>query len=192
MSAAEAPRVVEYPPPAHRFLTPGLIALYLAEDPAQSVLETGTDPGGGDWDDLPPKSYESNFFHYDFVQLGKQRSWYKAHLDVHCFVTVVLWSILHVSYGSELVMRRDCKTLLKSPPVNVPAGSAPALKWIIWSIAGTCQRSHLRDKLGLGTMKAKGYSNFTTNCRTPELQSRQWLQFSVLSGIERILDMIQF
>ena len=47
MSAAEAPRVVKYPPPAHRFLTPGLIALYLAEDPAQSVLETGTDPGGG-------------------------------------------------------------------------------------------------------------------------------------------------
>jgi len=33
---------------------------------------------GGDWGDRPPKTYESNFFHHDFVQFGKQHSRYKA------------------------------------------------------------------------------------------------------------------
>jgi len=27
---------------------------------------------GGNWGDHPPKTYESNFFHYDFVHFGKQ------------------------------------------------------------------------------------------------------------------------
>jgi len=34
---------------------------------------------GGDWGDRPPpKTYESNFIHHDFVQFGKQHSQYKA------------------------------------------------------------------------------------------------------------------
>ena len=30
----------------------------------------------GNWGDHPPKDYESNFMHHDFVQLGKQHSRY--------------------------------------------------------------------------------------------------------------------
>jgi len=33
---------------------------------------------GGDWGNCPPKTYESNFFHHDFVQFGKQHSQYKT------------------------------------------------------------------------------------------------------------------
>ena len=33
----------------------------------------GADPGGGDWGDRPPKTYESNFIHHNFVHFGKQR-----------------------------------------------------------------------------------------------------------------------
>ena len=36
------------------------------------------DPGGGYWDDRPPKTYESNFIHHDFAQFEKQHSRYKA------------------------------------------------------------------------------------------------------------------
>jgi len=32
---------------------------------------SGAVPGGGDWGDRPPKTYESNFFHHEFVQFGK-------------------------------------------------------------------------------------------------------------------------
>jgi len=53
---------------------------------------------GGDWGDRPPKTYESNFFHHDFVQFGK---------TLHC------------------QLRLDCQILLKSPPLNLRAGSAP-------------------------------------------------------------------
>jgi len=37
-------------------------------------------------------------------------------LSVHCFVIAVLWSILHLSYSSEPVMRLDCGISLRSPP----------------------------------------------------------------------------
>jgi len=33
---------------------------------------------GGDWDDRPPKSFDSNFLHDNFVEFGKQHSRYKA------------------------------------------------------------------------------------------------------------------
>jgi len=32
----------------------------------------------GDWDDRPPKTYESKFFHHDFAQFGKQYLRFKA------------------------------------------------------------------------------------------------------------------
>jgi len=90
------------------------------------VSTSAVNPGGGRAI-VPRKTYESNIFHHDFVQFGKQHSRYKAHLDPHCFVTAVLWSILHVAYSSELVMRLDCKILLKSLPLNLLAGSALGL-----------------------------------------------------------------
>jgi len=43
-------------------------------DALQHRLSAGADPGGGDCDDRPPKTYECNFFHHDFVQFGKQHS----------------------------------------------------------------------------------------------------------------------
>ena len=48
----------------------------------------------------PPKTYESNFFHHDFVQFGKT---------------------------PECELRRDCQKFLKSLPLNLRAGSAPVL-----------------------------------------------------------------
>jgi len=42
------------------------------------VVSSGMDPGGGYWDDRPPKTYESNFIHHDFAQFEKQHSRYKA------------------------------------------------------------------------------------------------------------------
>ena len=40
----------------------------------------GPDPEEGDWVDLPPKTYESIFFHRNFVQFGKQHMRYKANV----------------------------------------------------------------------------------------------------------------
>jgi len=41
--------------------------------------ESRADPrGGGDWGDRPSKTYESKFIRHDFVQFGKQNSWFKA------------------------------------------------------------------------------------------------------------------
>ena len=31
--------------------------------------------------DLPPKTYESNFIHHNFLQFGEEHSWYKAILS---------------------------------------------------------------------------------------------------------------
>jgi len=123
-------------------------------------LSTGADPGGEQLGRSPPKNYESNFFHHDFVQFVKQHSRYKAILpsivlsqqccDV-CFISRVVhgtyssvpfpshsnlclshpmgrfpWDShrndipmdkpVHLSCGSEPVMKLDCQILLKSPP----------------------------------------------------------------------------
>ena len=48
----------------------------------------------------------------------------KSHFAVHCFVTAVLLPIFHFSYSSAPVMRLDYQILLKSPPLNLLAGSA--------------------------------------------------------------------
>jgi len=51
----------------------------------------GADPGRGDWAIAPPpKTYESNLIHHDFVQFEKQHSRYKVIFALHCFVTTVL------------------------------------------------------------------------------------------------------
>jgi len=36
------------------------------------VIMVVADPGGDDWGDRPPKTYESIFVHHDVVQFGKQ------------------------------------------------------------------------------------------------------------------------
>jgi len=48
----------------------------------------------------------------------------RPYFAVRCFVTAVLWSMVHLSCSSQPVMR----LLLKSPPLNLLAGSALALK----------------------------------------------------------------
>jgi len=78
----------------------------------------------------PPKTYESNFIHHDFVQFRKQHSRLKAIsssivLSQQC---CELWSLLHLSYSSEAVMRLDYQVLLKSPPpLKLLARSAPVM-----------------------------------------------------------------
>jgi len=47
----------------------------------RSVWARGGSRGVGDWGDHPPKNYESNFIHHNFVQFGKQHSRYKAILS---------------------------------------------------------------------------------------------------------------
>ena len=54
------------------------------------------------------KTDESNVIHHDFVHFAKQHSRFEAHVALHCFVTAVLWSILHLPWGIENVMRLDC------------------------------------------------------------------------------------
>ena len=61
-----------------------------------------------------PKTYKNNFF----VQFGNQHLWYKA-IAAHCFVTVVLWSMLHLSYSSEAIMRLDYIILLFAVTVGL-------------------------------------------------------------------------
>ena len=74
---------------------------------------------------VPPKIYEGNFIHHNFVQFGKQHSWCQATSSSIVFVTAVLWNILHLSYSSVAVMRLDCQILLKSsPPLTLLVGSA--------------------------------------------------------------------
>jgi len=83
----------------------------------------------GEWRDCPPKNYESNFFHHDFVQFGKHHSRYKAILQ-----SIVLsqqccdvYFIFLVVVTSEPVMRPDCQILLKYPHLTFLPGSAPTL-----------------------------------------------------------------
>jgi len=73
----------------------------------------------------PPKTYESNFCLHDFVQFGKQHWRHKAILP--CIVLSQQCSeayFIYHSYSSEPIMRLDCQILLKSPPLNLLAGSA--------------------------------------------------------------------
>jgi len=46
---------------------------------------------GGDWCDHPPKTYESDFIHHDFVQFQKKHSRYKAILP--SIILSQRWSI---------------------------------------------------------------------------------------------------
>jgi len=45
------------------------------------ITKQGRIQGGGDRGDHSPKTYESNFIHYNFVQFRKQHSRYKAILS---------------------------------------------------------------------------------------------------------------
>jgi len=63
------------------------------------VWWAGVDPGEATGAIDPPKTYESNIFHHDFVQFRK-------------------------TLGCQ--RRLDCQILLKSPPLNLRAGPAPA------------------------------------------------------------------
>jgi len=50
---------------------------------------------------------------------------------LHCFVTAVLWSRLHLFYSIEPVIRLDCQILVKSPLLKLLAGSDP-VKSCVW------------------------------------------------------------
>jgi len=91
-----------------------------------NMSTAGADPRGNDWGDRSPKTYGINFIHHNFVQRGKQHSWYKAILSS----TVSLQQcceVYYISCSSELLMRLDYQILLKSIPSILLAGSAPGL-----------------------------------------------------------------
>jgi len=52
-------------------------------------VSAGADPGGSDWGDLPPKTYESNFIHHYFI-IRKTAFAIVGHFFVQCFATAVL------------------------------------------------------------------------------------------------------
>ena len=81
------------------------------------LRQAGTDPVG-EWSP-PLKPKKGTFFHHDFVEFGK------IIRDIRTFCcllfyhrSVVKYSLLHLSYSSEPVMRLDCQILLKSPLVT--------------------------------------------------------------------------
>jgi len=82
---------------------------------------TGADPVVG-----PPKTYESSIIHHHFIQFRKKHSRYKAIL----LATVLSQQCYDVYFTSLTVvnprMRLDYQILLKSPPLNLQAGSVPA------------------------------------------------------------------
>jgi len=76
---------------------------------------------GGDWGDRPLlKPTNVTFFTMILYNAGNSIRVIRP-FCLHCFVTTVLWSILYVSYSSELVMRLHCKILLKKYYWNRPA-----------------------------------------------------------------------
>jgi len=65
---------------------------------------TGADPGGVGAI-AHPKTYESKFFSPWFCTIYKIALAIWGHLALHCFVTAVSWSILHLSYSREPAIR---------------------------------------------------------------------------------------
>ena len=67
-------------------------------------------------------------------------------LAIHCFVTAVLWSILHLSYTSESIVGLGYQILMKFPPPTLLAGSALALNrnpCSGWYYSISCVRMHI-------------------------------------------------
>ena len=83
------------------------------------------DKGGAKGGDRPPlKPTKVTLF--TMILYNSENSIHEqGHFAVHCFVTALLWSLLHLSYSSEPVIRLDYQILLKSFPLNLLAGSAP-------------------------------------------------------------------
>jgi len=103
----------------------------------------------------PLKPTKVTLFSHDFVRFRKQHSRYKIILpSFDCFVTVVLWSILHLSHSSEPVLRLDYQTLSPLPTLLAVSASEPTvfgfpihhvlsfqiyiLKWLVWALVFVC------------------------------------------------------
>jgi len=109
----------------------------------QTTLKTGADPGGEDWGDRPPETCKSNFIHHNFVQFVKQHS-RLGHFVVYCFVTAVLWNILHSSYSSEAVMRLFQISL--KPPLPHNIGATKDRRKRKYKVRTTHQMELIKDK----------------------------------------------
>jgi len=112
----------------------------------------GSRGGGGDWGDCPPKNYESNFIHHDFVQFRKNYLRYKAILP-----SIVLSEQCCGVYFISLKavnpqMRLDYQISLQSPPLNLLAGLAPGFLMGFW----TCGAS----KVILGVFEFQSLCSF--------------------------------
>jgi len=74
----------------------------------------------------PPKTHESSVFHHEFLQLGK---------TLDCQLTL------------------DCQILLKSPPLNLRAGSALAKTDAINRYTNTSAASEIKDAMTVDTFR---------------------------------------
>ena len=75
----------------------------------------------------PPKTYESNLFHQDFAQFGKQHSRLLGHFDAHCFVPAVLWKYISFLLQQWTGNETWLPNITDIAPLNLLAGSAPAV-----------------------------------------------------------------
>jgi len=105
------------------------------------------------WGDRPPETYASNYIHHNFVQFGKQHSWYKAILSS----TVLSQQCCEVLYtssliSSEAVTRPDYQILLKSPPTppNLTGWIQSLVIVGVWWVKSMVPTvSHIREKIKL-------------------------------------------
>jgi len=75
-----------------------LRAVFALSAQLRNYAVPGAGPGGWAIEAIvPPKTYESNFIHHDFVQFGKTEFMIRSHFAVRCFVTVVLQSLYFIS-----------------------------------------------------------------------------------------------
>ena len=89
--------------------------------------------GRGEGDRSHPKTYESIFFHPNFVQFGKQHSRYKAiSHPLFCLRSVVKYTSSVVKYSSSLVQQRGRSWLphiTEIPPPKLTGWIPPCL-WV--------------------------------------------------------------
>jgi len=81
--------------------------------------EAGADPRGMIGAIAPRKTSKSDIIYSPWFCTIRKKAFafaIRVQVFVHCFVTVVLWSILHLSYSNEPAMRLDYQILLKSLP----------------------------------------------------------------------------
>ena len=87
---------------------------------------------GGDWDDRPSPENLRKWLYSPWLCTIRETAFaIQGHFVVHCFVTALLWSMLHLSYSGEPVMTFDCQILLKWPSPSFTGWICP---WCVFTV----------------------------------------------------------